>query len=206
MEPNQDFSHLASPESVARAIAALTANGIEALSVIDGAAAKAEVLRRLPVGAEVFTMQSQTLKATGITEAIDGLAQFVSVRNKLSAMDRATQGREMRKLGAAPDWTVGSVHAVTEDGHLFIASNTGSQLAAYVSGAGNVIFVVGTQKIVADDVTAQRRLHEYSQPLEDQRLFTTAGFHSQIRKILAIHGEFKPGRMTVIFANEKLGF
>ena len=31
-------------------------------------------------------------------------------------MDRETQDREMRKLGAAPDYIIGSAHAVTEDG------------------------------------------------------------------------------------------
>ncbi len=53
-------------------------------------------------------------------------------------MDRATQAREIRKLGGAPDYTAGSVHAVTEDGQVLIASNTGSQLGPYASGAGKV--------------------------------------------------------------------
>ena len=33
-------------------------------------------------------------------------------------MDRETQDREMRKLGAAPDYIIGSAHAVTEDGQV----------------------------------------------------------------------------------------
>ena len=45
---------------------------------------------------------------------------------------------------------LGSVHAVTEAGSLVAASMGGSQLGPYVSGAGKVILVVGTQKIVAD--------------------------------------------------------
>jgi hypothetical protein len=55
-------------------------------------------------------------------------------------MDREMQGREMRQLAAAPDWVVGSVHAVTEDGSLLIASASGSQLGPIVSGAGHVVW------------------------------------------------------------------
>jgi hypothetical protein len=36
----------------------------------------------------------------------------------------ATQGREIRKLGSALDYAAGSVQAVTEDGHVLIASNS----------------------------------------------------------------------------------
>jgi hypothetical protein len=51
---------------------------------------------------------------------------------------------------AAPDWLVGSVHAVTAEGALLIASATGSQLGLILSGAGHVILVFGGQKIVPD--------------------------------------------------------
>ena len=62
------------------------------------------------------------------------------------AMDRQTQGAEMRRMGAGPDIAIGSVHAITEQGEVFIASASGSQLAAYAFGAGTVIWVVGSQK------------------------------------------------------------
>jgi hypothetical protein len=57
-------------------------------------------------------------------------------------MDREMQRREMRTLAASPDYVVGSVHALTEDGSLLIASASGSQLGPLVSGAGNVILVI----------------------------------------------------------------
>ena len=60
------------------------------------------------------------------------------------------QAREMRILAAAPEYVVGSVHAVTEEGSLLIASASGSQLGPIVSGAEHVIFVIGGQKIVPD--------------------------------------------------------
>ena len=46
-----------------------------------------------------------------------------------------------------------------------MASASGSQLGPYASGAGKVIFLVGTQKIVSDLEGAMRRIHEYVYPL-----------------------------------------
>ncbi|MDT5025139.1 MAG: hypothetical protein QOE61_1565 [Micromonosporaceae bacterium] len=64
------------------------------------------------------------------------------------ALDFATQVQEMKAIGGQPDYALGSVHAVTRDGTLVIASASGSQLASYVWAAVNVIFVVGAQKLV----------------------------------------------------------
>jgi hypothetical protein len=64
------------------------------------------------------------------------------------AMDRATEGREIRKLIAAPDYMVSSAQAITEDGVILVASASASQVGPLASSAGGVIFVVGSQKIV----------------------------------------------------------
>ncbi len=120
-------------------------------------------------------------------------------------MDRQTEGREIRKLGAAPDVFVNSVHAVTEDGRLVVASFGGSQLGPIVSGAGRVILVVGAQKIVPDLATAFQRIEEYSYPLEDERLQGLMGLHSQINKLIVVNADF-PGRITVVLVREPLGF
>jgi L-lactate utilization protein LutC len=64
---------------------------------------------------------------------------------------------------------IGSVNALTETGSAIIASMTGSQLAGYASGAANVIWVVGTQKIVPTLEDGLKRVAEYTLPLEDAR-------------------------------------
>src|SRR5260370_6870135 len=81
-------------------------------------------------------------------------------------MAREAEAHEIRRLGAAPDVMLGSLHAVTETGSLLAASMSGSQLGPYVSGAGRVIFVVGTQKIVPDLEGGLRRINEYAYRLE----------------------------------------
>jgi hypothetical protein len=121
-------------------------------------------------------------------------------------MDRKTQADEIRRLTAAPDVMLGSVHAVTEAGALLTASMGGSQLGPYVSGAGRVILVVGTQKIVSDLEEGLRRIYDYSFPLEDARAQAAYGIHSAVNKILIINREIMPGRITVVFVDEVLGF
>ena len=74
------------------------------------------------------------------------------------AMDRATQGREIRKLVSAPDYMVNSAQAITEDGVIVVASASASQIGPLASGAGRVIYVVGSQKIVPDVATAYTRI------------------------------------------------
>jgi L-lactate utilization protein LutC len=127
------------------------------------------------------------------------------VRAKLSTMDDKTQHRDMVKLGATPEYVLGSVHAVTEDGSVLIASMSGSQLAPYAAAAAKVIWVVGAQKVVKDFDEAMRRIEEYAFPLEDQRVLQY-GIHSGINKVLIVNKEIVPGRITMIIVKEELGF
>ena len=152
-------------------------------------------------------MSSVPLDTIGITKELNGSNRFKPVRDTLYAMNRETQHVAMLKLGAAPEWTVGSVHAVTQDGHIVIASNTGSQLPAYAYGSAHVIWIVGTQKIVVNVDEGLRRIDEYVLPLESKRAHEAYGVPgSAVNKLLIINKEVSPGRLTVIFVKEKLGF
>ncbi len=116
------------------------------------------------------------------------------------------QRREMRTLAASPDYVVGSVHALTEGGSLLIASASGSQLGPLVSGAADVILVIGAQKIVPDAATGMRRIDEYCYPLEDARARRAYEVPSGVNNILIINKAVTPGRVTAIIVNERLGF
>jgi acyl-CoA hydrolase len=121
------------------------------------------------------------------------------------ALDFETQAQEMKTIGGQPDYALGSVHAVTRDGTLVIASASGSQLASYAWGAANVIFVIGAQKLVPDLDTARRRLNQHSLKLEDARAQAAYGQHSYIGKILEIHQEL-PGRIHIVLVRQPTGF
>ena len=58
----------------------------------------------LPQGSEVFLGASVTLETLGISGGDDKSGRFDALRPKMFAMDRATQGREIRKLGGSPDF------------------------------------------------------------------------------------------------------
>lgn len=207
---NKDFSALASEASIQKTIDSLKANGIDAVVVDTGEEAKGKVLSLIPEGAEVFTKTSETTNMIGLVAAIDESGAYKSVRKELSGMDRETQGREMQKIGAAPEYVVGSVHAITENGHIFIASNTVSQLPGDAYGAAHVMWVVGTQKIVKDNETALKRLYEYVLPLESVRARKAyelpENWDSNVSKLLIVNREVTPGRITIIFVKEQLGF
>ena len=200
------FATLADEASVTRTAAALEANGITVLRATDAAEAKRLVLGLIPDGAEVHHGASQTLESTGITEALEESGRYDPVRPRIWSMDRQTQADEIRRLSAAPDVMLGSVHAVTETGSLVAASMGGSQLGPYVAGAGRVILVVGTQKIVSDLDEGLRRIDEYAFPLEDARAQAAYGIHSGVNKLLIINREITPGRITVVLVDEVLGF
>jgi hypothetical protein len=201
-----EFATRADDARVARTAAALEANGIAVLRVADAADAKDLVMDLVPDGAQVHHGASQSLEVSGIADEIENSGRYRPVRPQIWSMDRQTQADEIRRLSAAPDVMLGSVHAVTETGALVTASNSGSQLGPYVSDAGRVILVVGTQKIVSDLDEALRRIDEYAFPLEDARAQAAYGIHSGVNKILIINREIAPGRITVVFVDEVLGF
>src|SRR3989344_5177958 len=165
----KQWNELASEESLEKVAAALQANGFEVKVAENGAEAKEKAMALIPKGAEIMNMTSMTLETTGLVKEINESGNYDAVRPKLLKMDRKTEGREMQKMGAAPDWSMGSVHAVTEDGKVLIASASGSQIPAHAYGAGHVIFVVGAQKVVKDITEGMRRIYEYSLPLESER-------------------------------------
>ena len=206
MKPNEKFGRLADDETINLAVAALKANGIEATVAENSQEAKQKVFEIIPEGAEVMNMSSVTLDTTGIAKEIVESGRYNSVRNQLTKMDRQTQNLEMQKLGAGPDWAVGSVHAITQDGKVLIASNTGSHLPAYAYGSAHVVWVVGAQKVVKNLEEGMQRIYEYSLPLENERAKKAYGMESNVSKILILNKEISPGRVSMVIVKEKLGF
>lgn len=201
-----EFAEVASGEQIATTAAALEHNGIRTLLAATGAGARGLVGSLLPTGAEVYNNTSQTLEATGIAGDIERSGRYQPLRMRLYRMDQQMQRREMRTLAASPDYVVGSVHALTEDGSLLIASASGSQLGPLVSGAGHVILVIGAQKIVSDVATGIRRIYQYCYPLEDARARQAYGVPSGVNNVLIINKVITPARVTAIIVNERLGF
>jgi L-lactate utilization protein LutC len=203
--PNLEFERPADRAYLERTAAALAARGFKAQLVNGAEQARQLVLEAIPQGSEVHIALSETMRALGITSEIDESGRYDSVRSRLSTLDRETQGREMRKLGAAPDYIVGSAHAITDAGEIIVGSGSGSQLGAYAYAGGNVILVVGHQKLVRDLDQGLRRVREYSLPREYVRMQEEGFPGSLLAKTLIIHYE-PSGRISVILVPEALGF
>ena len=199
------FTTLPDDETLAATVVALEEHGFSVEVVDDFDAAREDVLARIPDGSSVMTNTSVTLEETGIADAINDGGPYESARNRMAALDYETQLPEMKAIGGQPDYALGSVHAVTRDGALVIASASGSQLASYAWGAANVIFVVGAQKLVPSPEAARERIFEHSLKLEDARAYVAYGQNSVVGKILEIHQEL-PGRVHVVLIRQSVGF
>ena len=200
------FTTMPDEHALRGTVVALEEHGFSVEVVADLDAARQAVLTRIPEGSSVMTNTSVTLAYTGLADAInDSGGRWESARNKMFALDFATQAQQMKAIGGQPDYALGSVHAVTGNGTLVIASASGSQLASYAWGAANVIFVVGAQKLVPTLAEAHQRIYEHSLRLEDARAQAAYGQHSQVGKILEIHQEL-PGRIHVVLIRQQVGF
>jgi acyl-CoA hydrolase len=199
------FTALPDDETLGATVVALEEHGFSVEVVDDLDAARATVLARIPDGSSVMTNTSVTLDETGIAAAINEDGPYESARNKMFALDYATQLTEMKAIAGQPDYALGSVHAVTRDGTLVIASASGSQLSSYAWGAANVIFVAGAQKLVPSPEAARERIIEHSLKLEDARAYAAYGQNSFVGKVLELHQEL-PGRIHVVLIRQSVGF
>jgi len=199
------FTTLPDEQELASAVTALEEHGFSVEVVDDLDAARQTVLARIPHGSSVMTNTSVTLAETGIADAINDEGPYESARNRMFALDFATQAQQMKAIGGQPDYALGSVHAITRDGTLVIASASGSQLASYAWGAANVIFVVGAQKLVPTLEAAHERIYQHSLVLEDARAIAAYGQHSSVGKVLEIHQEL-PGRIHIVLIRQVVGF
>jgi acyl-CoA hydrolase len=199
------FAALPDEDTLAATVTALEGRGFSVEVVDDLDAAREAVLARIPHGSSVMTNTSVTLQEAGITDAVNDSGHYDSARARMAGLDFATQLPEMKAIGGQPDYALGSVHAITRDGVLVIASASGSQLASYAWGAANVIFVAGAQKLVPTLEAARDRIYSHSLVLEDGRAVAVYGQHSYVGKILEIHAEL-PGRVHTVLVRQPAGF
>ena len=183
----------------------LRERNMNVIVVDDGNAAREAVLALIPAGAEVHSARSKTLQDTGIFDALHDDGRYDALRPRYVEMDRQTQAREIRKLVAAPDFMVGSINGLTEDGMLVVTSASGSQIGPYANTAGRVILVVGSQKIVPDLETALRRIYDYALPWEGEQVRTASSRDSFVGKTLLIEREWVDDRTTVILVRQPVG-
>jgi hypothetical protein len=201
-----DWNKLADKKTIDEVIGSLKPRQINAFFVETGQEAKEKLLELIPAGSRVLTASSKTLEEIGFTEEVNDSGKYVSIRKEYMSFDHEKEADKIRVSRSTPDFVVGSIHAITRQGEIAIASNTGSQLAAYASGAGKVIWVVGAQKIVDNLDEAFKRIYDYALPLESEKLKKLYGTPSNVSQVLLFNKSVNPTRVTLIFVNESLGY
>jgi L-lactate utilization protein LutC len=178
------------------------------VEVVAGRQAALSRLRELiPEGAEVMTGGSTTLSEIGFTDLLkSGDHPWKNLKDEIVNEKDEKKQSELRRRSVTSEYFLGSVHAVAETGEVVVASATGSQLPAYVFASPHVIWIVGTQKITSDLDSAIKRVREYVFPLENERMKKEGYPGSMMGKLVIFEKEFVPGRITLIFVKEKLGF
>ncbi len=199
------WNELADEKTVEKVAQSLKKNGFEALVVDDGSAALAKLAELIPKGSEVLTVSSTTLDQIGATKELNETGKYNSIKKRFADIQDEKERLKARKLSTITQYAVGSVHAITEDGVLVVASASGSQLAPYAYTSDHLILVASTQKIVKDIDSALKRIKEYTVPLEQERMMKSYGMGTSLNKIL-LYSKERPGRVTVILVKEKLGF
>lgn len=210
-ESREIFTLPASEAAIQHVAKKLQERNMEVVIVDDGEQARSVVLGRLPQGAEVHSARSKTLEDTGIYAAIHDTGHYAPLRHQYTRLNRRTQARAIRKLVASPDYILGSVNAITHDGVMIVASASASQLGPYANTAGQVILVVGSQKIVPDLETALQRIRGYALEKEDRQVRDSARTETRgnqgafVGKILIIEREWIDERILVVLVRQPIG-
>ncbi len=188
-------------------VSSLQKNNITAVVVDTKDQARQKFLDLVPEGSEVMTNTSVTLEESGIAWEVLESGKYDSVKNKLMSMNNSTQKKKMKEIGSVSEYSIGSVHAITKEGKIMIASRSGSQIPGYAYGADHVIWFVGSQKLVNDLDEGFKRIYEYDLPLESERARKAYGSNgSEVAKILIFNIEPIPNRTTVVIIKEPIGY
>lgn len=206
---HMDYTTLASKEAVDKTVAALTANSFMPEVLPNKEAALARIKDLIPKGASVMNGASTTLQQIGYVDYLKAKQHgWRNIHDTILEETDEAKKAELRKMGVLSDFYLGSVHGLTEDGKMLIASNSGSQLPHLAFTSPNLILVVSTQKIVPTLHDAMDRLEKQVIPLEDARMKAAYGYGTMLNKTLVLHKE-NPAlgrKVHVLLVEEKLGF
>ncbi|MBX4204900.1 MAG: lactate utilization protein [Candidatus Doudnabacteria bacterium] len=203
------YDTIASDEVIEKTIQNLAPRRFEGIVAANKAEALDKIKELIPKGASVMNGSSRTLEEIGFIDYLKaGEHGWDNLHAQVLAETDPEKRAQLRKSGILSDYYLGSVHALTQEGEMVIASNTGSQLPHIAFTSPNLIFVVGAQKIVADLKSAFERLENYVVGLEDERLLQVYGVHTTRSKTLIFHKESPQStrNVKVIIVKEKLGF
>jgi L-lactate utilization protein LutB len=201
-------------ERAKKAVEALIKNGFEALYVPTLQDALQKVLELVPEKATVGFGGSMTTREMNLPQIMKERGHKVFDHYVGDEKERAAA----RKGELTADVFIASSNALTLDGKLVNIDGTGNRVAAMIFGPGQVILVVGANKITENLEQALRRAKNIASPLNVIRLncktpcVSTGHCHDcsseanicRITTIIEKRPNFTP--FTVIVVGEEIGY
>jgi L-lactate utilization protein LutC len=205
-----DYAQPAAAAVVDSVLGAISARGIHAEAVGTHTEALNRLKALIPAGASISTGASLTLKQIGFEDLLkDDHHAWRNLKAEYLAEPDPAKQLLLRRQSSLADYFIGSVHAVTHAGQLVIASASGSQLGPYAYTAKNVIWVVGSQKIVPTLDDAFHRIHDHIIPHEELRMRELTGgkMGTSLNKVLIFEREaaFLGRTVTLVLVREPVG-
>ncbi len=159
---------------------------------------------------------SMTLNETGVIEFLRE-GDYVFLDDRREGITNEERGRLYTKNFSA-DTFMCSTNALTEEGELYNIDGDGNRVAAMVYGPRQVIIVAGVNKIVRDIEEAEKRVRNYSAPIDAKRFdlktpCATLGYCTDCRSpdricnaFSIIRGQSFKDRIKVIIVGKSLGY
>jgi len=120
-----DFNNLPTQETIDQTIKSLQDKGYNVIVTENGAEALEKIKTLIPQGASVMNGASITLETIGYTELLkSGNHNWNDLHANIVEENDPEKRKQLRKESVLSDYYLGSVHAVTQDGQMIIASNT----------------------------------------------------------------------------------
>jgi L-lactate utilization protein LutC len=196
-----------SNEIIAETVNAMRERGIRVIPAENGDEALEILITLIPSGAEVMNGSSTTLIEIGYPEYVQsGRSGWKDLHDVVTAENNDKKRADLRRRSVTAEYFVSGANAIAKTGEIVACDKTGSRVGAWPFAAGNLILVVGTNKIVPTLDAALRRVREYSFPLENARAQRAYGTPSRIGKCVILEYEQNEGRVTLILVNEILGY
>ncbi|KAF9931303.1 hypothetical protein FBU30_010442 [Linnemannia zychae] len=207
---NSHFSKPASAERINSAKAALEKNGFKVHLVNSKNDAFVALKNLIPAGASINNAHSTTLEEIGFITYIKGETPWKNVHATIiQERDPIKQAELRRTIGSTVDYYLTSVASITETGHITHGDLSGSKVGGVAFGAGNVIVVAGSNKIVKDENEAWKRQEEHALPMESARVRIAYGLPSSNithYEVIRTANPFNANRIQIIIVNEALGY
>lgn len=159
---------------------------------------------------------SMTLFETGVIDFLRmGNYTFL---DKFREGIKSEEKKQIYIQNFSADTFICSTNALTEEGELYNIDGNGSRVAPMIYGPKQVILVTGINKLVKNIEEAEKRVRNYSAPLDAKRLgkktpCTTLGYCVDCKSpdricndFIIIRGQFIRDRIKVIIVGKKLGY